>query len=74
MENIKIGVIKKPIIIRKDINSDAGCEWGHVGMMIIIQGISDNHYNIADPAELLIPILALRNLIEEIQIEFKSIR
>lgn len=74
MDDIKIGVIKKPIMIWKDINSGAGCEWGHVGMMVIIKGISDTHYNIADPAGSLEPMFAIRRLIDEIQIEFKRMR
>lgn len=74
MDDYRIGTIKRPIVFWTGTNMEDGYEWGQVGMMVIIKGLSDNHYNIADPAGLLEPIFALRQLIVEVPIEFKRIR
>lgn len=75
MEGYKIGVIKRPIIFWTGPNmEDKQDEWGHIGMPVIIKGLTESHYNISDPAGVLNPIFAVKDRIEELIIKWKRLR
>lgn len=75
MGDSKIGVISGQIALwNGNPKNDAFKIWGHVGMVVTIKGVTENHYNIADPDGVLEPIFATKRLIDEVSVKWKQLR
>ena len=75
MGDLKIGVIKGQIALwNGNPRNDTFKIWGHVGMVVTIKGITENHYNISDPDGVLEPIFVTKRLIDEVYVEWKQLR
>ena len=71
---IGIGVIKRSITHRKGNIQGPIFEWGHVGMIVIIKDITNNHCEIFDPDNVLNPIFTTTNAVEKIIIKWQRLK